>query len=217
MRRIERVLEGAPPYDYNARGISLRRVRRHEDDGMSMLAIYRDDGERLERTRDFEAIANQLHGADVLFERWRADRQLKANAGQEEIIAAYRGSVDRLMKHYNFKAADVNSMTPDHPDKIALRNKFLDEHTHSDFEVRFFVEGQGLFFILSGDRVYAILCTQGDLISVPANTPHWFDMGAAPQLKCIRLFTTPEGWVANYTGSAIAKRFPTLDTFAAGR
>jgi len=183
---------------------------------MSTLAIYREDGARLERTQDFEAIANQLHGAGVLFERWQADRKLDARATQDEIIAAYRASVDRLMKHYNFKSADVISMTPDHPDKTALRSKFLDEHTHSDFEVRFFVEGRGLFFIHGGERVYAILCTQGDLISVPANTPHWFDMGPQPQLKCIRLFTTPEGWVANYTGSAIAKRFPTLDVFAAG-
>ena len=181
---------------------------------MTTLAIYRESGELIEQTQDFETIANKLHGAGVLFERWRADRELNDTAGQDEILDAYRGSVDRLMKHYNFKSADVISMTPDHPDREALRKKFLDEHTHSDFEVRFFVEGQGLFFIHATDRVHAILCKQGDLISVPANTPHWFDMGLAPRLKCIRLFTTPEGWVANYTGSAIAKQFPTLDAFA---
>jgi len=180
---------------------------------MTTLAIYSDDAGLIEETQDFETIANRLHGIGVLFERWRADRKLDDDAGQEEVIAAYHGSVDRLMKYYNFKSADVISMTPNHPEKEALRNKFLDEHTHSDFEVRFFVDGQGLFFIHADDRVHAILCTKGDLISVPADTPHWFDMGAEPHLKCIRLFTTPEGWVANYTGSAIAKRFPKLDTF----
>jgi len=180
---------------------------------MTTLAVYRDNAELIEQTHDFETIANRLHGIGVLFERWQADRRLDDGASQEDIIAAYRGSVDRLMKHYNFKSADVISMTPDHPDREALRNKFLDEHTHSDFEVRFFVDGQGLFFIHTDDRVHAILCQQGDLISVPANTPHWFDMGPEPQLKCIRLFTTPEGWVADYTGSAIAKQFPKLDVF----
>ena len=180
---------------------------------MSTLAVYRDNAELIEATPDFETIANRLHGIGVLFERWQTDRKLDDSASQEDIIAAYRGSVDRLMKHYNFKSADVISLTPDHPDKEALRNKFLDEHTHSDFEVRFFVDGQGLFFIHADDRVHAILCQRGDLISVPANTPHWFDMGPEPQLKCIRLFTTPEGWVADYTGSAIAKQFPKLDAF----
>ncbi|NOS88576.1 MAG: cupin, partial [Methylococcaceae bacterium] len=32
---------------------------------------------------------------------------------------------------------------------------------------------------------------------------------------CIRLFTTPDGWLANFTGSDIALQFPTLDQFVA--
>jgi len=73
------------------------------------------------------------------------------------------------------------------------------------------VDGQGQFYIHQNDKVYSVLCEQGDLISVPANTPHWFDMGPNPSFKCIRLFTTPEGWVANFTGSRIAQRFPRLE------
>jgi enolase-phosphatase E1 len=102
----------------------------------------------------------------------------------------------------------VVSLKPDHPDREALRAKFLNEHTHSDYEVRFFVDGQGLFYIHKAGRVYATLCERGDLISVPADTPHWFDMGPRPDFKCIRLFTTPEGWVARFTESDIAGRFP---------
>ncbi len=167
----------------------------------------------MEVTQDFEAIANQLHSAGVLFERWEATRPLGESASQDEILAAYRTSVDRLSQHYGFQSADVISVTPDHPNKAELRKKFLDEHTHSDFEVRFFVGGRGLFFIHAHEQVLAVMCEQGDLISVPANTPHWFDMGADPQLKCIRLFTTPEGWVANYTGSDIARRFPSFEQY----
>jgi len=36
-------------------------------------------------------------------------------------------------------------------------------------------------------------------------------MGPNPNLKAIRLFTTPEGWVANFTGDKIADRFPRLE------
>ena len=53
-------------------------------------------------------------------------------------------------------------------------------------------------------------CEKDDLISVPTGTPHWFDMGDSPSFTCIRLFDSEEGWVANYTGSDIAKSFPTL-------
>ncbi len=48
----------------------------------------------------------------------------------------------------------------------------------------------------------------GDLISVPAGTRHWFDMGARPDISVIRLYIDPAGWVADYTGDAIADRFP---------
>ena len=179
---------------------------------MSELRVYSDqDPTAAQIFTGYDAITSELDAAGVEFERWTADRELADTATQEEIIAAYRDSVDRLMTQYGFKSADVISLRPDHPDKEALRAKFLDEHTHSDFEVRFFVDGQGQFYIHKDDKVYSVLCEQGDLISVPANTPHWFDMGPNPSFKCIRLFTTPEGWVANFTGSSIAKRFPRLE------
>jgi len=59
---------------------------------MSTLAIYRDNAELIEKTEDFETIANQLYGAGVLFERWQADRKLNDAASQEEIIGAYRST-----------------------------------------------------------------------------------------------------------------------------
>ena len=114
-----------------------------------------------------------------------------------------------------FETADVVSIRPDHPQKAELRDKFLAEHVHEDFEVRFFVDGSGLFYLHVGDNIYMVLCEQGDLISVPAGTPHWFDMGETPDFKCIRLFTVPDGWVAQFTGSGIAERFPSFDAFVA--
>jgi gentisate 1,2-dioxygenase len=58
-----------------------------------------------------------------------------------------------------------------------IRNKFLEEHTHSEDEVRFFVEGDASFYLRIGGKVYQAICVTGDLIGVPADTPHWFDMG----------------------------------------
>jgi 1,2-dihydroxy-3-keto-5-methylthiopentene dioxygenase len=179
---------------------------------MSKLTIYREDNPATARVfTEPDAIARELGAVGVLFERWVADRELPDDASQDEIIAAYRDSVDRLMAKYGCQSVDVVSLKPDHPDREALRAKFLNEHTHSDYEVRFFVDGQGLFCIHKAGLVYATLCERGDLISVPGDTPHWFDMGPRPDFKCIRLFTTPEGWVARFTESDIAGRFPRLD------
>ncbi|BCX89279.1 1,2-dihydroxy-3-keto-5-methylthiopentene dioxygenase [Methylomarinovum tepidoasis] len=183
---------------------------------MSLLTVSPETGfEPFEKITDPEEIAARLDRIGVLFERWEAGEPLPADAGPEAILAAYADPVERLKRRYGFKSADVIAVTPDHPDREALRAKFLSEHTHSDFEVRFFVGGRGLFYLHPDDKVHIVLCEAGDLISVPAGARHWFDMGARPELKCIRLFTTPEGWQADYTGSDIAARFPRLEDWLA--
>ncbi|MGB5605442.1 MAG: cupin [Gammaproteobacteria bacterium] len=184
---------------------------------MSALSIYNEDGTTIGKTlTDGAEITRVLGACGVQFERWQASAPLDAAAGQDEVLAAYRADVDALNRHYNFKSVDVVALTPDHPEKEALRGKFLAEHTHDDFEIRFFVDGKGLFYLHVDDRVYLVLCERGDLIAVPAHTTHWFDMGAAPAFKCIRLFTSEDGWIGNFTGSDIAARFPDFDTYRAG-
>lgn len=180
---------------------------------MSRLTLFTEhDRHPTEVINDGGEIGRRLAAVGVRFERWQAAHALSDSASQEDIIAAYQTQVDGLMQEYAFKSVDVVSLNPNHPDKVALRAKFLDEHTHSDFEVRFFVDGQGLFYIHADGKVFGVLCEKGDLISVPANTPHWFDMGENPHFKCIRLFTTAEGWVAQYTGDSIASGYPQFGT-----
>lgn len=184
---------------------------------MSALTLY-DAASGLRHTattRDGNVITEQLAIVGVQFERWQAACEFATDAEPQTVLDAYQASIDRLKQQYGFQSVDVISLKADHPNKQQFREKFLAEHTHSDFEVRFFVEGRGLFYLHVGDKVYAVLCEQGDLISVPANTAHWFDMGENPDFKCIRLFTTEEGWLADFTGSEISAGFPTLDQYLA--
>jgi 1,2-dihydroxy-3-keto-5-methylthiopentene dioxygenase len=156
------------------------------------------------------AIAAELGKVGVRFEQWEASKPIAPGASQDEVIAAYRGDIDRLMGEAGYQAVDVISLTPDHPDRATLRQKFLSEHTHSEDEVRFFVAGSGQFTLHIDGKVYDILCEQGDLIGVPDGTRHWFDMSDSPYFVAIRLFTNKDGWVANFTGDDIAQRFPRM-------
>lgn len=155
-------------------------------------------------------IAATLASAGIRFEQWQAEGPVSAGDAPEKVMAAYRRDINRLLQEERYQTVDVVSLAPDHPDRAALRQKFLAEHTHGEDEVRFFVDGRGLFSLHIGQRVYEVLCEKGDLISVPANTPHWFDMGPEPRFVAIRLFNNPAGWVAHYTGSDIAGRFSRL-------
>ena len=145
------------------------------------------------------------------FEQWQAKHPLTPGAKPEQVMAAYEKQITQLKQEEGYQTVDVISLNANHPDKGALRKKFLSEHRHTEDEVRFFVEGEGLFSLHIKDKVYEVLCQKGDLISVPANTTHWFDMGPNPNFIAIRFFNNPDGWVANYTGSEIADQFSRLE------
>jgi len=180
---------------------------------MSRLRIFSEsDTDRIHfDSSDHAAIAAELGKVGVRFERWQTSADIQPGAAPEDVIAAYRPDIDRLMRDEGYQTVDVVSLNADHPDKATLRQKFLNEHTHSEDEVRFFVAGRGLFTLHIDAHVYEVLCTQGDLIGVPDSTRHWFDMSEQPYFVAIRLFSNPAGWVANFTGSDIAARFPRLD------
>ena len=179
---------------------------------MSELRVYpENDPSTFEVETDHAAIAAGLNAVGVRFERWEAEAEMGPEASQEEVISAYQADVERIMEESGFQSVDVIGLHPEHPKKVELRKMFLDEHTHDDFEIRFFVEGAGQFYLHLDGKVFQVLCEQGDLISVPDGTPHWFDMGPNPAFKCIRFFTTPEGWVAKHTGSDIAAGFPRFE------
>lgn len=180
---------------------------------MSRLRIFAEaqPAQPLFETDDHARITAELGALGVRFERWETDAEIAPGAAPEAVIAAYRHDIDRLMQAGGYQAVDVISLNADHPDKAQLRQKFLNEHTHSEDEVRFFVAGRGLFTLHIADKVYEVLCMQGDLIGVPDGTRHWFDMSEQPCFVAIRLFTNKEGWVANFTGSDIAAQFPRLD------
>ncbi len=182
---------------------------------MSQLRIFSDrDGEGILETHTAHAdIATALAAVGVRFEQWETNSPIVAGASQADVIAAYQQDIDRLMHEEGYQTVDVISLTADNPDRATLRQKFLSEHTHAEDEVRFFVAGSGQFTLHIDDKVYDILCEQGDLIGVPDGTRHWFDMSEEPNFVAIRLFNNPTGWVAEFTGDEIAGRFPRMAPF----
>ena len=180
---------------------------------MSRLRVFADNDPAtvLAATSEHAEMADQLRGIGVRFEQWQADAPIVPGATPEDVMAAYRNDIDRLVAENGFRTVDVVSIAPDNPNREAMRAKFLDEHYHEEDEVRFFVAGAGLFTLHVEGQVYEITCEQGDLIGVPDRTKHWFDMGPAPYFIAIRFFTEPNGWVGHFTGSDLARRFPRFE------
>jgi len=178
---------------------------------MSILSIFSEAGKQLQCRQDFTCIASTLSDLGIRFERWPISTELAMDADADSILHAYRHPVDLLSRRYQFQLIDVvdsGSQT--------MAQALHHEHMHCDFEILFFVEGDGLFYFHVDKKVYLVMCEKGDLISLPAGTVHWFDMGNNPDFKCIRFFTDDQGLQSHITGSDIAARFPSYEQFKQG-
>lgn len=189
---------------------------------MTMLTVWADDEPTtpLIQTSDRSAVAAELSAIGVAYQHHPVQADIPMSASQDEVIAAYQAFVDALVAEHGYTLIDVAQLhTGDDEESLAIaagaRQKFLAEHTHDEEEIRFFTWGSGVFYLHIDGRVLAMLCTAGDLLSVPALTTHWFDMGVRPDFTAIRFFRTDDGWVGTFTGSDIATRFATHDELVA--
>lgn len=170
---------------------------------MAVLTLC-DKGETI---TDFQQIKDFLAGYKIDLAQWEAAIPLKDDDDQETILKAYEHEIGPYMKENGFTTADVISVNPQTENIEAIRQKFLSEHTHSEDEVRYFVDGEGMFYFNLGEQVVSVLCEKGDFLAVPAGYKHWFDLAPKYTVKAIRIFTNPEGWVANYTESGLDKKY----------
>jgi 1,2-dihydroxy-3-keto-5-methylthiopentene dioxygenase len=168
------------------------------------------------RTDDAAVIGVELAKRGIVFDRWPSMPGLDPATPTGELLAGYGDRVAELNVDGRYKYIDVARLQPDDSDpRWPDTAKAAREHRHAEDEVRFFVAGRGCFYLHLEPEVVAVVCEGGDLLSVPAGTRHWFDMGIRPDFAAIRFFEEEDGWVGDFTGDPIGERFPTLDQLVA--
>jgi 1,2-dihydroxy-3-keto-5-methylthiopentene dioxygenase len=146
------------------------------------------------------------HGID--YERWAPSHPIGANAPAPEVLAAYGAEIERLKARGGYVTADVIDVKPDTPGLDAMLARFSREHWHDEDEVRFILEGAGVFHVHPRTGpVFAIEVRAGDLIRVPRGTWHWFDLCADRRIRAIRLFQDAAGWTPQYTESGVDRGY----------
>lgn len=157
---------------------------------------------------DFSTIKNLLNNHGIMIDKWEATSPLHNDSTQEDILSAYSHELKPFMEKNGYQTADVINVHPGTENLMAIREKFMKEHTHSEDEIRFFVDGKGKFwFHLDNDDIFCVTCQRGDFVSVPKNYRHWFDLAPDYFVKAIRIFSNMEGWVPVYTQSGVDERY----------
>lgn len=171
---------------------------------MAILRIPDEDRE----IRDPNRIADYLKAVGIDYERWEPDHPVSADAPEEEILDAYEEEIERLKEDGGYRTADVIDVAPDTPNLDQMLDKFNVEHWHDEDEVRFVIDGRGLFHVNPDDgAVFSIEVHPGDLIRVPRGTHHWFELCGDRRIRAIRLFQDPSGWTPHYTESGVDRGY----------
>ena len=173
------------------------------------MAAIKIPAEDLTLTRQEEVTAF-LAARGIEYERWTPSHELGPDATAEEVLAAYAPQVGALKTRGGYVTADVIDVKSDTPNLDAMLARFNREHWHDEDEVRFIIEGRGLFHIHAEDGVFVLEVGSGDLIRVPRGTHHWFDLCAERRIRAIRLFQDPSGWTPHYTDSGVDRGFQPL-------
>lgn len=171
---------------------------------MAMVRIPDED----RSLRDPHAVAEYLARMGIDYERWEPTHPVDPDAPPDAALSAYAAEIEKLKTRGGYVSADVIDIHPDTPGLEAMLAKFNREHWHGEDEVRLIIRGRGLFHIRPRQGpVVAIEVETGDLIRVPAGTWHWFDLCADRQIRAIRLFQDPAGWVPHYTDSGVDRNY----------
>jgi len=150
----------------------------------------------------FEEARDFLKSINIDYEIWRAERPIAEGATDSEILDVYSAEIDKLKQEGGYATADIINIVPETPNLDTMLNKFNKEHAHDEDEIRFCIEGSGVFHIHPANGpIVSIEVGAGDLIRVPRGTHHWFDLCETRRIKCIRLFQDTAGWTPLYTGT----------------
>jgi 1,2-dihydroxy-3-keto-5-methylthiopentene dioxygenase len=161
------------------------------------------------RTIDEPAeVRSFLASQGIEYEQTQPGTPVAADAPAEQLLDAYKDKIDELKARGGYVTADVIDVWPHTPNLDVMLKKFNSEHWHDEDEVRFIVEGRGLFHIHPQNApVFSIEVEAGDLIRVPRGTHHWFDLCVDRRIRAIRLFQDPSGWTPHYTNTGVDKDF----------
>ncbi|MCE9501320.1 MAG: cupin domain-containing protein [Leptospira sp.] len=162
--------------------------------------------------KDNSEVKKFLNSRGIDYEHW--DTPASANsllskdtlndAEKEELLGKLDNRFEELKSKFGYRTRDLVVLHPGVPGIKDMLAKFDKVHYHTDEEVRYIVDGSGIFgFSIKGEK-FLVHVSRNDYISVPRNTNHWFYLDEKMRIKAVRYFQDMSGWVPNYVEETAA-------------
>ncbi len=163
------------------------------------------------------AIAAELAPLNIGLNAWSTGTDVQSLLAQqtltddekEQVLVGLDHYFEQLKADLGYTSRDLIVLHPEVPNLDIMLAKFDKVHTHADDEVRYIVDGEGVFGFVRPDASQVELTVQaGEYINVPAGTEHWFYLTPSRRVKAVRYFAGTDGWTPEYTSTPI--KFATL-------
>lgn len=179
--------------------------------GGTLSILKKETGETL---TDRESISDVLSFVGVSLESWPVlqsgeagrllDRPTLSGPEKETVLSGHDVYFERLRASLGYQSRDLVVLCPETPGLEGILSAFVQIHLHEDDEVRYIVDGEGVFgFVLRDGSQIELLVQSGDFINIPRNTEHWFRLTESRRIKAIRYFTSTAGWLPVYTSTPL--------------
>lgn len=164
---------------------------------------------------NYSDIERELAPLGIHLNHWSINPELQPLLAQDHLTEEEKQQVLTALEHHfehlrdtaGYQSRDLIVLHPAIPNFDGLVAKFNQTHTHTEDEVRYILDGDGIFGFVYSDGTQVELTVQPqEYINVPAGTEHWFYLTSARRIKAVRYFVTTEGWTPNYTNTAIRFR-----------
>jgi len=179
-----------------------------------MAVLHLENGQTFTNLAD---IGRELSPLNIQLNRWVVGINpslppLLAKASltdqeKETVLRSLDGYFNHLQQTADYQSRDLIVLHPEIPNLDDLLAKFERIHTHADAEVRYIIDGEGVFgFVCPDGSQMELLIQAEEYINVPPGTEHWFYLTPQRRIKAVRYFSGTEGWVPYYTNREIRLR-----------
>ncbi|MFV3385922.1 acireductone dioxygenase [Pseudomonas sp. NY15364] len=177
---------------------------------MSSLAVYQHTSPELPNKilNHADDIASTLAAVGIDYCQVELPAALRPGCEQAEFDAAYGLWLQAFMGKEGYVQQELFNLQRNHPQKLELRARHLDEQSQSTASAWLFLGGFAQLSLHLDDHVYMLQGEKGDLLSLPAGTRYWFDLGEEPHALVVRLSASEDAPVR--TDDDIASRFARL-------
>jgi 1,2-dihydroxy-3-keto-5-methylthiopentene dioxygenase len=180
-----------------------------------MAVLQLDNGKML---TGVVQIGQHLAVLNIQLKQWPVgdNAETRALLAQPSLQEDEKEQVLRALDHYFeslevFQSRDMIVLNPETPNLDGMLEKFSRPHTHADDEVRYIVDGEGVFGFVCPDGTQMELTIQPEeYINVPAGTEHWFYLTPQRRIKAVRYFVDTSGWTPEYTNTKIRMQAVTV-------